>query len=84
MKGICLTFYLVPRLVVYDKYQLRYDWICMYTPTCKNCIKGYHGNHFARPKCVYFFRNIVFSFLGSHETIWHPSKIVMGVQGRSN
>ena len=25
MKGICLTFYLVPRLVVYDKYQLRYD-----------------------------------------------------------
>ena len=44
MKGICLTFYLVPRLVVYDKYQLRYDWICMYTPTYKNCIKGYHGN----------------------------------------
>ena len=25
MKGICLTFNLVPRLVVYDKYQLRYD-----------------------------------------------------------
>ena len=25
MKGICLTFYLVPRLVVYDKHQLRYD-----------------------------------------------------------
>ena len=25
MKGICITFYLVPRLVVYDKYQLRYD-----------------------------------------------------------
>ena len=24
-KGICLTFNLVPRLVVYDKYQLRYD-----------------------------------------------------------
>ena len=24
MKGICLTFNLVPRLVVYDKYQLRY------------------------------------------------------------
>ena len=23
MKGICLTFNLVPRLVVYDKYQLR-------------------------------------------------------------
>ena len=25
IKGICITFYLVPRLVVYDKYQLRYD-----------------------------------------------------------
>ena len=25
MKGICLAFNLVPRLVVYDKYQLRYD-----------------------------------------------------------
>ena len=25
MNDICLTFYLVPRLVVYDKYQLRYD-----------------------------------------------------------
>ena len=25
IKGICLTFNLVPRLVVYDKYQLRYD-----------------------------------------------------------
>ena len=25
MKGICLTFSLVPRLVVYDKDQLRYD-----------------------------------------------------------
>ena len=37
MKGKCLTFNLVPRLVVYDKYQLRYDLICMYTPTCKNC-----------------------------------------------
>ena len=24
MKGICLTFNMVPRLVVYDKYQLRY------------------------------------------------------------
>ena len=41
MKGICLNFYLVPRLVVYDKYQLRYDGICLHTPTCKN----YHGNH---------------------------------------
>ena len=39
MKGICLTFNLVPRLVVYDKYQLRYDLICMYNPTRKNCIK---------------------------------------------
>ena len=45
MKGICLTFNLVPRLVVYDKYQLRYDRIFMYTPTCKKCIRGYHGNH---------------------------------------
>ena len=25
MKGICLTFNLVSRLVVYDKFQLRYD-----------------------------------------------------------
>ena len=25
MKGICLTFNLVPRLVVFDKYQLKYD-----------------------------------------------------------
>ena len=25
IKGICLTFDLVPRLVVCDKYQLRYD-----------------------------------------------------------
>ena len=24
MKGICITFNLVPRLVVYDEYQLRY------------------------------------------------------------
>ena len=38
--GICLTFKLVPRLVVYDKYQLRYDCICMYTPINKNHIYG--------------------------------------------
>ena len=25
MKGICLTFNLVPRLAAYDKYQLKYD-----------------------------------------------------------
>ena len=25
MKGICITFNLVSRVVVYDKYQLRYD-----------------------------------------------------------
>ena len=45
MKGICLNFNLVPILVVYGKYQLRYDWICMYIPTCKNCFTGYHGDH---------------------------------------
>ena len=45
MKGISLTFNLVPRLVEYDRYQLRYDRICMYAPTRKNCIKGCHGNH---------------------------------------
>ena len=56
MKGICITFNLVPILLVYDKYQLRYDGICMYTPTCKNCIRGYHGNHaiLQGPKVIIF------------------------------
>ena len=65
MKGICLTFNLVPRLVVYDKYQLKYDRICMYTPTCKNCIKGCHGNHaFSHCPGEFMFWNIFFSFRG--------------------
>ena len=65
MKGICLTFNLVPRLVVYDKYQLKYDRICMYTPTCKNCIKGCHGNHaFSHCPGEFMFWNFFFSFRG--------------------
>ena len=39
---------------------------------------------FRKAQMCLFFRNIVFSFMGSQETIWHQMKIVMGVQGRSN
>ena len=29
-----------------------------------------------------FFRNIVFSFMGFKETIWHQCKLFLGMQGR--
>ena len=65
MKGICLTFNLVPRLVVYDKYQLRYDLICMDTPTCKNCTTSCHGNYaFSHSPNELVFRNIFFLIQG--------------------
>ena len=30
IKGLSLSFYLVPILAVYDTYQLQYHWLCMY------------------------------------------------------
>ena len=77
MKGI--IFYLVPRLVVYDKYQLRYTSICMYTPTCKNCIKGYHGNHaISQDPNVFIFQEHCFLIHGVHRNNLAPMKTCHG------
>ena len=37
---------------------------------------------FRKAQMCLFFRNIIFSFMGFKETIWHQVKTVMGVQGR--
>ena len=84
MKGICLTVNLIPRLVVYDKYQLRYDWICMYTLPVRIAQQGCHGNHaFSHSPNEFMFRNI-FSHSREPRKQFGTSENCHGVQSRSN
>ena len=45
IQGLCLSFNLVPSLVVYNQKQLRYDWFNKYIPILENRITGCHWNH---------------------------------------
>ena len=70
MKGICLTFYLVPRLVVYDKYQLDMIKFVLTPLHVRIALRvAMVTMQFRKAQMCLFFRNIVFSFMGSQETI---------------
>ena len=72
MKGICLTFYLVGRLVVYDRYQLRFDeFVCIPLHVRIALRVTMVTMQFHKAKMCLFFKNIVFSFIQFKETIWH-------------
>ena len=73
MKDTCLTF----NLVVYDKYKLKYDRICMYRPHIrKNRNMGCHACSHSPNKFI--FENINFCIQGVREQFGINEKLSWG------
>ena len=75
---------LVPRFVVYDKYQLRYDCICMYTSSTRITLwVAMVTMHFHKAQLSFIFWTICFVFRVPGSNL-AQMKNCPGEQGRSN